>query len=856
MACVSTLLLLLLDDGVKGQQQDDAILDNRDTCSNRVVNCDPSVDHFETKIEMKHSSSVTKLEYHNTHVLLEQSWPTRGPWMKNTTQKVVLIRCGCPIPSDLSSDWIHNDDVNIIHVPVSSVVVQMPNSLSKVYMLGQRSKVAAIESSRWISATATPEVATDIRDGTVRLLDRSFNGKPSTRIRLSFTNGVFTDPTHGFRLQLVEEDASSMIVLGQTDCIYPSASVNDDQTETLETMLDRAFNSIPGWVDAGTVWVLTSGDAMAVPSTSLSYTLFFDHQLPMGLSLQGEAGTCGSSDVEFKIDRDVAPSNRPIYHRLHDLANGFPDVVITEPRSLGPLADDPKVRARQFLDADPGEATPLGRAELMKLIAVLVGSVNTGNTLFDLIELRYNNAKALAKTARTRPTVMVGKPGTWNEAARNSWMIMVGTTYVGQFLRDANVEYRNSDDSINDAVCGPNGCGVCPSGTSDTRCSVPLSDYLDLFRDADYWIVAGIGANCWSGSCNFQITSDDLLDQNRDIYSQFLPMQCGTLIGLDKAHSSSSGGNPYWELGRIRPDLILLDLVALMHPDVKVPQDDTTFFRMLPAPTNKTGLPACPRTLLPVKVPSGTVYVTANYVVKITNPPSATSSESMIIGAPRFAILDRFSPTLNVDLASKLGVNKNDLEIVLTNGMEHDDDDDDDDSSFTIAVTVRVSKNNCQDHSCGVSVGEKLSDLGPDIERSLGLSWITVDRDDTVTSVRILDHKGDIIPLTDLLFRDEGPTTPDNNNDGNAGESRGSSSSDMVDGEPIMMATTGTDDDDDKLSSGALAGIVVGVLAAFVVSIFATYKSAYARGVNDTRSLLDKGNDGIATSGGEALGVA
>ncbi len=62
------------------------VLDNRETCSHPVVNCDPNVDHFETKISMDHSSSVTKLEYKNTHVYLEQSWPTRGPWMKETTQ--------------------------------------------------------------------------------------------------------------------------------------------------------------------------------------------------------------------------------------------------------------------------------------------------------------------------------------------------------------------------------------------------------------------------------------------------------------------------------------------------------------------------------------------------------------------------------------------------------------------------------------------------------------------------------------------------------------------------------------------------------------------------------------------------
>lgn len=218
-------------------------------------------------------------------------------------------------------------------------------------------------------------------------------------------------------------------MLAETECIYPTNS-----TEPLDSMMDKAFNAIPGWVDAGGAWVLTKGEASAEPSTTLSYDIFFADQLPMDLSLRGEATSCGG-DVDFKFDRDVAPSNRPIYYRLHDLPGGFPDVLLVEPRSLGPLADDPKVQARLFFDSDPGEETPLGRSELMKLAALMVGSEETGNTLFQSIEKRYNDVKSIAAKASHRPTVLVGKPGTWNEAARNSWMITVGSTYVGQFLR-------------------------------------------------------------------------------------------------------------------------------------------------------------------------------------------------------------------------------------------------------------------------------------------------------------------------------------------------------------------------------------------------------------------------------------
>ena len=805
---------------------DVVVLDNQETCAHRVVNCDPNVDHFETKISMKHSSTVTKLEYHNTYILLEQSWPTRGPWMTETSQRIVLVRCGCPVPTtSLSADWQSNSKV--IHIPVSSLMVQMPNSLSKVYLMGQRSKVVAVESNRWIS-DATPEIATDIRDGRIRLLDRSPNGKPSTRITLSFTRGSFVDATTGFRLQLVDvTNDASPVVVGQTDCIFPASS-NTDSSSLDEQTLDEAFNSIPGWVDAGKVWVLTSGEPSEIPSTSLSYTLYFDNQLPMDLTLQGDVNaTACNADVDFKIVRDAAPANRPIYHRLHDMPGGFPDVVFTEPRSLGPLSsNDLKIEARRFLDADPGETTLLGRAELVKLTALLVGSVHTGNSLFDLIELRYMNAKKLAAQAKHRPSVMVGKPGTWNEAARSSWMITVGTTYVGQFFRDANVEYRNSDDAVNQAICPQGGCGVCPSGTSDTRCSVPITDYVNLFQSADYWISAGIGANCWSASCNFEMArgSDSLLDENREIYSQFLPMQCGSVIALDKAHGGS--GNTYWELGRVRPDLILMDLVTLMHPDLELDQETTTFFRMLPPPTNLTQVPDCPRTWLPEQPGPDTVHVTAGFATQIVVENLPTSEE--LIGAPHFAVLERFYPTVHTALAKALAVNVQDLEIAMSNEIlpppqERRAAQDGDDSSFGISVTVRVPS--CQEHSCGVEVGEKLNTLGPDtMEQALDLPWIKVERD-LSRSVLVLDGEGDTIPLEDLVVvaAQQGGNDNTNNND------------------------------DDCLSAGAIVGIVLGVLAAFVISLYATYHIARGKGASTATTTEGQDNSRKSTNNADVL---
>ena len=528
--------------------------------------------------------------------------------------------------------------------------------------------------------------------------------------------------------------------------------------------------------------------------------VFFDSQLPQSVVLLGRTGTCGGDDMlQVFVERKAASNRDPIYHRRNDLPGGFPDVLITEPRSLGDHATDPKIAARRFLDADPGEETPLGRAELMKLMALLVGSESTGNSLFDLIETRYLRAKELAATAQYRPSVMLGKPGTWNEAARNSWMITVGSTYIGQFLRDANVNYRNSDNSIQDAVCG-SGCGVCPSGTSDTRCSVPIQQYLELFEWADYWIAAGIGANCWSASCNFKLTGADelLFHPNRDIFSQFLALRCGSVLALDQAHGVQ--GNTYWDLGRIRPDLILEDLVQLMHPDVSIEGDDTTtFFRLLPPATNLTGVPACPRTVLPNPPSAGTVHITAHYLLE-ANPPSSAETPPDFIGAPEFVVLDKLYTAVQPAVAEELGVEAQHVQLRMLN---HQQQDADNEGVVPLAVTVRVT--NCPNHQCAVPVGEKLTSLGSVMAQALNLAWVPETQPDAA-SIVVLDRQADRIPLADLLSSD-----PDQGDD--------------------------KDDDDGVNTVGLAVGIVVTVLA-FAVSIFVTYKMAYAKGIQNSQPCL------------------
>ncbi len=71
-------------------------------------------------------------------------------------------------------------------------------------------------------------------------------------------------------------------------------------------------------------------------------------------------------------------------------------------------------------------------------------------------------------------------------------------------------------------------------------------------------------------------TMDDLVAGNYSLtpdgdarhFSRFLAFQCGQVWANDNRNDVSLGtGNPFYEEGVVRPDLVLLDLVTILHPD-------------------------------------------------------------------------------------------------------------------------------------------------------------------------------------------------------------------------------------------------------------------------------------------------
>jgi len=212
-----------------------------------------------------------------------------------------------------------------------------------------------------------------------------------------------------------------------------------------------------------------------------------------------------------------------------------PDIVFTFGMGNGDKDKDTKLEQTGIpvaVSIDHLEESPLARAEWIKFFALFVNKRKEADSIFDQVEKRYGELKAIAAQTTSRPTV-------FNEIKySDSWYMPGGKSFVAQLLNDAAADYLWKDD----ANAG----------------SLPLS-FEQVFakaKEADFWI-----------NLSTLKTKKELLGfESR--YAEFKAYKTGNLFNNTKI-TNSKGYSNYWETGMIYPDRILSDLVQIFHPELK-----------------------------------------------------------------------------------------------------------------------------------------------------------------------------------------------------------------------------------------------------------------------------------------------
>ncbi|MBC6430831.1 ABC transporter substrate-binding protein [Nostoc sp. HG1] len=190
------------------------------------------------------------------------------------------------------------------------------------------------------------------------------------------------------------------------------------------------------------------------------------------------------------------------------------------------------------------EDTPLGRSEWLKFTALFFNKEEQAEKIFNEIADKYKQIAQKAKSVKNRPTVFVG----FN--FKGTWYMPGGKSYVAKYLADAGANYLWSDDKS--------------SG------SLPLSFEVVLERaaNADYWL---------NFRQSWQSLKDLVAEDNR--YADFKAVKQGNLYN-NNARVNENGGNDYWEDGISNPDVVLSDLIKILHPDI-LPNHQLFYYQKL-----------------------------------------------------------------------------------------------------------------------------------------------------------------------------------------------------------------------------------------------------------------------------------
>ena len=222
-----------------------------------------------------------------------------------------------------------------------------------------------------------------------------------------------------------------------------------------------------------------------------------------------------------------------------------PELVMgyTMTSDLGQLRKIGELGIPVVINAEYLEEHPLGRAEWIKFMALFFDKQLEADSVFNFIEQEYLATQQLATTATNQPTVMSGI------VYGDAWFMPAGKNYAARLLKDAGTHYLWSDTESNGFL------------------EVSFESVYEKAKDADLWI--GVGS--------FAALAEIEAAEKR--YTLFKPFQNKQTFSYN-ARKGAKGGSEFLELGYLRPDLILKDLVKIAHPEL-LPEYNLFFHKKL-----------------------------------------------------------------------------------------------------------------------------------------------------------------------------------------------------------------------------------------------------------------------------------
>lgn len=197
-----------------------------------------------------------------------------------------------------------------------------------------------------------------------------------------------------------------------------------------------------------------------------------------------------------------------------------------------------------ILNGEYVEQHPLGRAEWIKFTGALLGKSEEAKTVFSQIQSDYNQASDLVKKLpEKKPKVMAGV------MYKDIWYVPGADSWGARLLEAAGGDYLFKDQK----------------GTGSAQLSY------------EYVLEKALQADFWMGAADFKTLEE--MENADPRYKHFDAFKQGDVYTYTQK-KGATGGLEYFELGYLRPDLILLDLIKILHPDL-LPEYSLYFYTKL-----------------------------------------------------------------------------------------------------------------------------------------------------------------------------------------------------------------------------------------------------------------------------------
>lgn len=180
---------------------------------------------------------------------------------------------------------------------------------------------------------------------------------------------------------------------------------------------------------------------------------------------------------------------------------------------------------------DYTERSPLGKAEWLVAVAEIMGCREEGEQMFRDIVERYNAVRNRVVRTEYSPKVMFNTP------YQEVWYMPSDDSYMVQLLEDAGGTY---------IFKGRN--------TTAGSVGISLEEAYLLVTEADFWLNVG------------QCSSLEELRQSAPHFARCAVVERGDVYN-NNARRTKAGGSDFWESAIVRPDVVLEDMVKILHKE-------------------------------------------------------------------------------------------------------------------------------------------------------------------------------------------------------------------------------------------------------------------------------------------------